>query len=81
LKGQILSSQHVEEKYHIIEKYHTFVLYKDKYYRFNEIWREESVKGRIQQSEKITTNFAPVMYEVDLNYFKRNGYQVWQIAN
>ena len=79
LKGQILSSQQVQEKCHIFEKYHCFIFYKGKYYRYNEIWREVSIRGQPQTVEKITTNFAPVMYEVDEAYLKQNGFEVWQI--
>ncbi len=79
LKGQVLASKQVPNKYHIFEKYHCFILHKGIYYRFNEIWREELIRGQTQRIEKITTNFAPVMYNVDETYLQKNDFQVWRI--
>ena len=79
LKGQVLSSAPISHKYHIFEKHHCFVLHKGIYYRFNEIWREELLRGQTQQVEKITSNFAPVIYDVDQTYLNRNQFQVWHI--
>ncbi|TFG68897.1 MAG: vancomycin resistance protein [Anaerolineales bacterium] len=79
LKGQVLAPEPVPVKYHIIEKHHSFVIYKGRYYRFNEIWREETLEGETVRIEKITTNFSPVMYDVDKNYLEKNNFQVWVI--
>lgn len=62
LKGQILSIQPIEEKYHLLEKKHYFIQTKNGIYRYNEIWRNILVKGKIIKEEKVTTNCAPVMY-------------------
>ncbi len=79
LKGQVLAPQPAQRKYHIIEKHHCFILHQGKYYRFNEIWREELDNGQRVRSEKITTNFSPVLYDVDENYLEKNNFQVWVV--
>jgi vancomycin resistance protein VanW len=79
LKGQVLSSTQVPNKYHIYEKHHCFIEYKGIFYRYNEIWREELIQGRILNVEKITSNFAPVLYNVDETYLIQNGAKVWHI--
>ena len=58
------------------EKRHFFIRYKGRYFRFNEIWREELLNGKTQHTTKITTNFAPVMYEVTPEYLQEHGFQV-----
>jgi vancomycin resistance protein VanW len=79
LKGQVLSSRRVPNKYHIFEKHHCFIVHRGRHFRFNEIWREELIQGQTQRVEKITTNFAPVMYPVDEAYIQKNGFQVWRL--
>ena len=79
LKGQVLAPKRVPHKYHIIEKHHCFILYKGTYYRFNEIWREELIRGQTKHVEKITTNFSPVMYDVDEAYLEKHRFQVWRL--
>lgn len=76
LKGQVLSPERIPGKYHIFEKEHCFVLYRGRYFRFNEIWREELLNGETQRMTKITTNFAPVMYEVTPEYLQAHDFQV-----
>jgi vancomycin resistance protein VanW len=63
LKGQILSTQHIEEKYHLKEKNHYFVKTPQGVYRYNEIWREIYVGDHLIREEKVVTNCALVMYE------------------
>jgi len=65
LKGQILSSMRVDEKFHIYEKNHCFVRASDKVFRYNEIYRQTKINGDLIKSEKIITNFAPVLYVVE----------------
>src|SRR3989339_961089 len=76
LKGQLLSDKKIESKFHIYEKKHCFIEREGKYYRFNEIWREEKVQGEIINNQKIIENFAPVLYEVNDNYLKENNYKL-----
>ncbi len=76
LKGQILSTQPYTEKFHVLEKNHYFVKRADKYFRFNQIYRETKVQGVVSKVEKITTNFAPVLYELTPTYIPNNNFQV-----
>ncbi len=62
LKGQILSTHPLKEKYHIKEKEHHFIQTSNGVYRYNEIYRETLVDGEIIGEEKIATNCAKVMY-------------------
>jgi vancomycin resistance protein VanW len=65
LKGKILSPEPLAEKFHVIERCHAFARQQNRYFRFNEIWREKIVSGVPHETEKITTNFAPVKYAVN----------------
>jgi vancomycin resistance protein VanW len=76
LKGQLLSNSSAEFKYHIIEKDHCFIHQGGKYYRYNEIFREILLNGDVLGEEKIFTNFAPVMYQVDENKLRELGYKL-----
>ncbi|MCX6739281.1 MAG: VanW family protein [Candidatus Parcubacteria bacterium] len=62
LKGQILSTHPLKEKYHIKEKEHYFIQTPNGIYRYNEIYRETLIDGEIIKEEKIMINCAPVMY-------------------
>ncbi len=62
LKGQIVSTHFSEEKYHLKEKEHYFVQTTHGTYRYNEVWRDTLVGGRIIREEKLMTNCALVMY-------------------
>ncbi len=63
LKGQILSTHFLKEKYHLKEKSHYFVKTPKGVYRYNEIWRETIIAGQVLKEEKIVTNCALVMYK------------------
>lgn len=63
LKGQILSTNFVNEKYHLKEKNHYFIQTPKGVYRYNEIWRETLVGGKFLKEEKVVTNCALVMYK------------------
>lgn len=65
LKGQLRSLAPLESKYHLLEKHHYFVKYNNQFYRYNQIWRQERVAGKIINEQQVFTNFAPVLYEVD----------------
>lgn len=76
LKGQVLTTKRIPEKYHIIEKNHCFVKRGDVYFRYNEIFKETRISGIVQSIEHITTNFAPVLYKVTPEYIQRNNFDL-----
>jgi len=81
LKGQILSPQQIPEKIHIVEKNHFFIKRGRKYFRYNEIYKETKIKGKVKKIEKITTNFAPVLYKVTKGYLQKNHFKVLDFTN
>jgi vancomycin resistance protein VanW len=76
LKGQVLSPRPLGESYSVFEKNHYFVKCLDRYFRYNEIWRQKSVNGQVIDYEKITVNFSPVLYQVTDDYLCKNKFQV-----
>ena len=81
LKGQILSPSPALQKFHVFEKNHFFIKRGEKYFRYNEIYRETKVNGVLEKTEKITTNFAPVLYEVTSDYLEKNHFKVLDFSN
>jgi len=81
LKGQILSPRPIAEKFHVFEKNHLFIKRGERYFRYNEIYRETKINGKTKKIEKITTNFAPVLYEVTEAYLKNNNFKVLDFTN
>jgi vancomycin resistance protein VanW len=79
LKGQILSLQPRQKKFHITEKFHCFVKYQSKFFRYNQIWREEFISGNKISEEHIFTNFAPILYPVTDEYLQKNNFTVIDI--
>ena len=76
LKGQILSSKRIPQKFHILKKNDFFIKRGKKYFRYNEIYKEIKVDGKVQKEEKVITNFAPVLYKVTDQYLKKNKFKV-----
>ncbi|MDO8649885.1 MAG: VanW family protein [Candidatus Berkelbacteria bacterium] len=76
LKGQLVSPHPIPEKFHVFEKNHLFVKRGERYFRYNEIYREAKVDGKIEKTETITTNFAPVLYNVTAEYLRKNNFEV-----
>ena len=76
LKGQIRSPHKNPQKYHIIEKNHYFVKRDKQYFRYNELYRQIKVDGKVKKTEKIATNFAPTMYKVTKDYLEENQFNV-----
>jgi vancomycin resistance protein VanW len=74
LKGQVLTTERIPEKYHIVEQNHCFVKRGEIYFRYNEILKECRVNGVLQSTEHITTNFAPVLYKVTPDYISNNKF-------
>jgi len=79
LSGQILSSQPSEFKVHIYEKEHYFIKSGDKYFRYNQIWRQKKNNGEVVADELVVENFAPVMYKVDDDYLKKHNFKVVEV--
>lgn len=76
LKGQILSPHSIPQKFHIFEKNHFFIKKGNEYFRYNEIHKETKIGGKVKKIEKITTNFAPVLYTVTDKYLQKNNFKV-----
>lgn len=81
LKGQILSSGTLLQKFHVFEANHCFVKRGKQYFRYNEIYKETRIRGEVDRIEKITTNFAPVLYEVTEEYLEANNFKVLDFTN
>ncbi|MDR1253292.1 MAG: VanW family protein [Treponema sp.] len=76
LKGQILCQNHIKEKFHIVEKNHFLIKRNKSYFRYNEIYREVKIDGKIVDVEKITRNFSPVLYKITDEYIEKNNIKV-----
>lgn len=76
LKGQILSALPIPEKFHVFERNHCFIKHGENYFRFNEIYRDMSIAGVAVRTEKMTTNFAPTLYEVTPGYLEKHQFTV-----
>ncbi|MFH0854716.1 MAG: VanW family protein [bacterium] len=81
LKGQILCPRPIPEKFYVFEKNHFFVKRGQKYFRYNEIYKETKINGKVEKIEKITTNFAPVLYDVTEEYLQKNNFKVLDFTN
>lgn len=81
LKGQLLSPKPAESKFHVFEENHFFVNRKERYFRFNEIVRSERRSGRIINTQRVVTNFAPVLYAIDPEQATRNGHTILDFAS
>lgn len=76
LKGRILSCESISQNYHVFEKNHYYVKRGKQYFRYNEIYREIKIEGKITLSEKIATNFALVLYKTSDEKIKKNGFEL-----
>jgi vancomycin resistance protein VanW len=76
LKGQVLSPLPFRQKYHIREEDHCFYKCGSSYYRYNVLYRETRVEGDVVRTEKLTTNCAPVVYDVDDDSLRKIGFTV-----
>ncbi|MFZ4632300.1 MAG: VanW family protein [Patescibacteria group bacterium] len=81
LKGKLLTPNKITEKFHVFEKNHYFIKRGKNYFRYNEIYREIKVEGKIIKTEKITTNFAPVLYKVTKAYLDKNKFKVIDLSD
>lgn len=81
LKWQILSPKPIKEKYHIIEKNHYFIKRWEKYFRYNELFREEKIEWIVIKEEFLTSNFAPVLYDFSPEYLEKNHFELLDFSN
>ncbi len=81
LKGQLLSDAPAAFKYHVFEKNHFFIHSNNHYFRYNEIYRERIKNGVNLGAEEIFTNFAPVIYDVDLDTLRKHQHTVLELAS
>lgn len=80
VKGQILSPRPIPEKMHVRERAHCFVKRGDRYFRYNQIYQEVYVRGKRKKAQKITTNFAPVLYPVTEGYLREHAFDVLDLT-
>lgn len=80
LKWCLVAPHPIQEKFHIFQKNHVFVKKWDQYFRYNELYREQKIKGHVMCVEKITTNFAPVLYEVNESYLRENDISLLDLS-
>lgn len=73
LKGQILAKEIAGRHFHLAEKNHYFLKFKERYYRYNEIWRQKKVNGHIEKEEILVKNLAPILYKIDENKLTMQG--------
>jgi len=79
LKGQLLAPIHIPSKFKIWEENHCFVIWMDRFYRYNEIYQDVYEKGELLRTNFVTNNFAPVLYEVSRDSLEKDGYRVIEI--
>jgi len=80
LEGQILSVEKMKKTFSIIEKNHCFIKKGDKVYQYNEIYREITEDSKPAKTERIITNFYQVLYELNDEYVRENGYKVFEYS-
>ncbi|PZM85766.1 vancomycin resistance protein [Candidatus Gracilibacteria bacterium] len=78
LKGQILSDFPRQEKISVFEEFHSFVLYKNKFFRYN-IIKKSIKKDENIKIEEISENFCPVLYEITEKEILEKGYKLIKI--
>lgn len=76
LLGELRTTDPNLDGYRIKETDHCFVLWQSRWYRYNRLWRVSRLKNRKLVSELVITNFAPVLYEVDEEKLRHDGYVV-----
>lgn len=81
LKGQIVAREPLAEKFHVFQQDEMFVKRGKTYYRYNEIFRDKKIAGQTIATEKITENFAPVLYKVTPGYLRQNHFTIINLGN
>lgn len=75
LKGQLLSPKIITKKFNVLERNHFFIKRAEKYFRYNEIYRKTKSNNK-EKIEKLITNFAPVLYDINDEYLQKNNFKV-----
>lgn len=70
LKGQLVAPTNEPIKFDVREKNHTFIKRGDRYFRYNEIYKVAKLEGKEISEKHLFTNFAPVLYPIDSDYFE-----------
>lgn len=78
LKWEILSDFERQEKISVFEDFHTFVLYKNKFFRYNNIKKQVKVWEKIEIFD-ISENFCPVLYEITEKDIIEKGHKLIKI--
>jgi len=73
LKGQLLAPTNEPLKFDVREKNHTFIKRGDRYFRYNEIYKVSKLEGKEISEKHLFTNFAPVLYPIEPDYFELNN--------
>ena len=81
LKGQILSTDKNKFKFSIQEKNHCFIKRNNHFFRYNEIYRIRKKEGKKVDEEFLFMNFAPVLYKIPKDYFKRHGFKLFDLSD
>jgi len=81
LKGQILSPQPLSPKFHVFATDHYLVKRDNRYFRYNQIYRQTMVAGKIIKTELAAINFAPVLYAIDSDYLHKNHLTVIDLSD
>lgn len=76
LVGELRTTNPDLEGYRVKETDHCFVLFDHQWYRYNRLWRVSRLKNKKLVSEPVVTNLAPVLYEVNEEKLRRDGYTV-----
>jgi vancomycin resistance protein VanW len=74
LFGELRTTNPHLEGYRITETDHCFVFWQKQWYRYNRLWRVSRLRNRRLVSELIVTNLAPVLYKIDEEKMKKEGY-------
>lgn len=74
LHGEVRTSDSQLDGYHIKETDHCFVEWHGQWYRYNRLWRVSKTRNKRLVSEPVVTNLAPVLYQVDEQKMRREGY-------
>jgi len=74
LHGELRTTNPDLEGFRIKETDHCFVLWQNQWYRYNRLWRVSRNRNKHLVSELVVTNLAPVLYEIDEEKMKAEGY-------
>ncbi len=73
LYGDLRTADPKFDGYRVRETDACFVLWRKKWFRYNQLWRVSREKNKKRVSELAVTNLAPVLYKVDEKILRENG--------